>query len=146
MALVLLTNAGGVIFVSLLLVPTQETQHWDTLAHDEGGGAQPLYVYALLLVSCIVGIAIGWAGVNAQAHLTATSFLVVGNVNKFVVIFIGIGFMQEASSWQALLGCAIAISGGVFYALARNRLADLEKARLAAEAKKTEAPAAALKA
>ena len=53
--------------------------------HDDAGAVQPYYVFLLLLLSCVVGIAIGWAGVNAQAHLTATSFLVVGNVNKFVV-------------------------------------------------------------
>ena len=41
-------------------------------------------------------------------------------------------FMSDASSWQAVLGCVVAISGGVLYALARNRLADKVKAQQAA--------------
>ena len=49
--------------------------------------------------------------------------------------------MAEASSWQAVLGCVVAISGGVFYALARNRLADKVKAQQAALKKQQDAAA-----
>ena len=132
MALVLLTNLGGLFYVTFLLIPTQETSDWDSLMHTDEGAPRPMYQYVLLGVSCVAGVAIGYAGINAQRHLTATSFLVVGNVNKFVVIFVGMAFMSEASSWQAVLGCIIAISGGVMYALARNRLADKLKAQKAA--------------
>jgi len=140
MALVLLTNLGGLFYVTFLLIPTQETSDWDSLMHTDEGAPRPMYQYVLLLVSCVAGVAIGYAGINAQRHLTATSFLVVGNVNKFVVIFVGMAFMSEASSWQAVLGCIIAISGGVMYALARNRLADKIKAQKAA-LKKQDTPA-----
>merc|ERR1719272_1412942 len=132
MALVLLTNLGGLFYVTFLLIPTQETSDWDSLVHTDEGAPRPMYQFALLGLSCVAGVAIGYAGINAQRHLTATSFLVVGNVNKFVVIFVGMAFMSEASSWQAVLGCIIAISGGIMYALARNRLADKIKAQKAA--------------
>jgi drug/metabolite transporter (DMT)-like permease len=131
MALVLLTNLGGLFYVTFLLIPTQETSDWDSLLHTDEGAPRPMYQYVLLLVSCVAGVAIGYAGINAQRHLTATSFLVVGNVNKFVVIFCGMAFMSESSGWQAILGCIIAITGGVMYALARNRLADKVKAQKA---------------
>lgn len=36
MALVLLTNLGGVFWVSFLLIPTGEVKDWDTLAHLGG--------------------------------------------------------------------------------------------------------------
>ena len=111
---------GGEIF-TLLLFKSHDND-WDLLFLDEAGAPRPGHLYILLLMSCVIGIAIGWAGVNAQALLTATSFLVVGNVNKFVVILAGIVLMQEASSWQAVLGCVIAISGGALYARARSRL------------------------
>merc|ERR1711935_1214453 len=106
MALVLLTNLGGLFYVTFLLIPTQEASDWDSLLHTDEGGPRPMYQYVLLGVSCVAGVAIGYAGINAQRHLTATSFLV--------------------------LGCVIAISGGVMYALARNRLADKLKAQKAA--------------
>ena len=78
--------------------------------------------YFFLGLSCMTGVAIGWAGVNAQSYLTATSFMVLGNVNKFIVIGVGMFFMHESSTWQAIVGCFIAISGGALYGLARNRL------------------------
>ena len=37
---------------------------------------------------------------------------VVGNVNKFIVIAVGMLAMGESSSWEAIVGCVIAISGG----------------------------------
>ena len=48
--------------------------------------------------------------------------MVLGNVNKFIVIGVGMFFMHESSAWQAIVGCFIAISGGALYGLARNRL------------------------
>ena len=141
LALVLLTNLGGLFWTSFLLIPTQEPSEWDSLVHTDEGAVRPTYQYVLLVISCIAGVAIGYAGINAQRHLTATSFLVVGNVNKFVVIFIGMAFMSEASSWQAVLGCVIAITGGVLYALARNLLADKVKAQQAALKKQQDAAA-----
>ena len=38
--------------------------------HDDAGAVQPYYVFLLLLLSCFVGIAIGWAGVNEKPHPT----------------------------------------------------------------------------
>ena len=94
---------------------------------------------ALVLGSCVNGVAISWAGINAQAcvprsnlicnrssiwqvhggdrtshqrcvaldagdpecryrYVTATTFMVLGNLNKFVVIAFGIAVLHEACS------------------------------------------------
>jgi solute carrier family 35 protein len=45
-------------------------------------------------------VGISWAGINAQAYVTATTFMVLANLNKFVVVGFGILVLQEASSWQ----------------------------------------------
>jgi len=129
MVLVLINNAGAIPFVALLLWPTHEPQDWHTMSADE---VDSWTAYFFLVLSCLTGVAIGWAGVNVQYYLTATSFLVLINLNKFIVIFVAMAFMSEPSSWQSILGCMIAITGGLGYAFARQALNDKQKA----EAKK----------
>ena len=73
---VLINNALGLPLVALLLVPTGEAASWHTLrASDPDGAAASAYTaagaYALVVASCVAGLAIGWAGVNAQARAIA---------------------------------------------------------------------------
>ena len=49
----------------------------------------------------------------------ATTFMVLSNVNKFVVVGFGMVVLREAHSWQAIVGCCVALSGGIWYAQAR---------------------------
>jgi len=56
-------------------------------------------------------------------YISATTMLVVTNLNKFVVIAFGILFLGESRTWQAVLGCCAALGGGVWYAVARKNLA-----------------------
>merc|ERR1712054_623043 len=112
------------------------------MRYDEDGAPHDVMAYILLIISCLTGVAIGWAGINAQYYLTATSFLVVGNVNKFLVIGFGMMVWHEASSWQAILGCIVAITGGVLYARARSNLdAKLRRAKAEANESQQKAPA-----
>ena len=52
-------------------------------------------------------------------YVSATTFMVLSNVNKFVVVGFGIVVLREASSWQAVVGVSMALLGGVWYARAR---------------------------
>ena len=45
--------------------PSQAMRAWD---------------WALLGASCVNAVAISWAGINAQAYVTATTFMVLTNV------------------------------------------------------------------
>lgn len=139
MTLVLINNSVAILPVALLLLPTKEYNQWHSLGWNDKDGPDSMVAYVWLVLSCVVGICIGWAGINAQFYLTATSFMVVGNVNKFIVIAVGMIVMGESSSWEAIVGCIIAISGGFFYGIARNNLSGKEK-------KAREAKAAAEKA
>merc|ERR1711988_1994774 len=95
--------------------------------------------YVMLFLSCLVGVGIGWSAINAQQYVTATTMMVITNVNKFVVIFVGIAFMGEAKSPAAIIGCFVALGGGIFYARCRSALA----ARLKKEAQEKAAKEAA---
>ena len=48
--------------------------------------------------------------------------MVLANSNKFAVVAFGIFVLGESRSWQAVLGCVVALSGGVWYASARSEL------------------------
>ncbi|KAJ1634433.1 hypothetical protein T492DRAFT_973675 [Pavlovales sp. CCMP2436] len=74
-----------------------------------------------LAISCLNGLAISYAGIRLQHMVAATSFMVVTNVNKFAVIFFGIATLGESASYASLLGCSLAVVGGVMYADARKR-------------------------
>lgn len=119
--------------------------------------------FAFLVLSCVNGLAISYAGIRLQHLVAATSFMVITNVNKFAVIFFGIAAFNEAvcahpmatprpnavacaparrcslslhaarlplpaapphrqASPLSMLGCLLAICGGVYYAEARKRV------------------------
>jgi len=111
--MMLLNNAVALIPMGLLLYFFGEHEKWYLFRNFS-------YTDAMLLgCSCINAIGISYAGINAQAYVSATTFMVLANLNKFVVIAFGVVVLREASSWQAILGCVLALSGGILYAKAR---------------------------
>ena len=59
--------------------------------------------------------------------VTATTFMVLTNVNKFVVVFFGIVALGDALSALSLLGLCMALGGGVWYGRARMRVQQREE-------------------
>ena len=127
--------------------------------------------WALIVASCTVGLGISWAGINVQRcvaatilrnsgairrnsrrrippslyrYISATTMLVLTNLNKFVVIGFGIVFLGESDSWQAILGCITALGGGVWYAQERAALNRKKKEEEAAAAQGPGGPSKAV--
>jgi len=111
--MMLLNNAVSLLPMGTVLVYFGEHQKWARMRQLTGADL------TMLLVSCINAVGISYAGINAQGYVSATTFMVLSNLNKFVVVAFGIMVLHEASSWQAIAGCTIALSGGVWYAQAR---------------------------
>lgn len=121
-ALLLLNNALGALFVAIAvpLVPLgpygrPETHSFAYYDPQDFHTIETVGAYALLVLSCACGLAIGWAGLRVQALLSATSVLVVTNLNKVVVVVVGVVFFGEARSARASLGMAVALLGGAAY-------------------------------
>ena len=159
--MMLLNNACALVPMGILLVAFGEHEKWHILRDLSR------FDFGMLLFSCVVAVGISYAGINCQAYVTATTFMVLSNLNKFVVIGFGIVALREvrtarkmgaarkraslarggtrchmsplecapllsrmtarsppsraqAGSWQAILGCMMALSGGIFYAKARS--------------------------
>jgi len=130
--MMLLNNAVALVPMSLLLVAFGEPARWHVVRSLRS------WDWALLAASCINAVAISWAGINAQAYVTATTFMVLTNVNKFAVVGFGIFVLGEARSWQAISGCLIALGGGLWYARARSQIAAPVKQAYAAQAQEAD--------
>jgi len=110
--MMLLNNAFALVPMGALLVYFGEHHKWARLRSMSASDG------ALLFVSCVNAVGISYAGINAQGYVTATTFMVLSNLNKFVVVAFGMVVLREASSWQAVVGCTAALLGGVWYAQA----------------------------
>mmetsp|Transcript_111727 Transcript_111727/g.222099 ORF Transcript_111727/g.222099 Transcript_111727/m.222099 type:complete len:323 (-) Transcript_111727:36-1004(-) len=68
--------------------------------------------------SCIVGVGISYTGIWAQSLISATSFLVLVNANKFVIIFIEVLAMHNKKrplGWWQIIGAVITVAAGAAY-------------------------------
>lgn len=114
--LVLINNSLGFVWTLIPLFALREEDEWPVMSEK-----RPID-WIVLALSAVVGLAIGWAGINLQQYVSATSLLVLTNVNKVIVILIGILFLGDSASWASVLGAVVALGGGVCYGLARSRL------------------------
>jgi hypothetical protein len=119
----LLNNLLGIIPMIPVVFLTGEI-HEISGAFASLGGVGAWWVVA----SCIVAVGIGYCGVWAQSLITATTFLVLVNTNKFVMIFIEVFLMKtKAITSLQIFGCSVAIAGGVYYGKAREMIEDEAK-------------------
>jgi len=81
------------------------------------------YAIFMVIASCIVGVGIGYCGVWAQSLISATSFLVLVNVNKFAVIFLEVTVLKNKNLLPIqIAGCIVAVLAGVWYGKAKERI------------------------
>mmetsp|Transcript_10696 Transcript_10696/g.23802 ORF Transcript_10696/g.23802 Transcript_10696/m.23802 type:complete len:305 (-) Transcript_10696:301-1215(-) len=113
--MMLINNAVSLVLMLPVLFYFDEFSRWYRLRQLSQQSM------ALLVGSCVTAVAISWAGINAQSYVTATTFMVLTNLNKFVVIGFGMFILNEARTWQAYAGCLIALSGGLWYARIRSQ-------------------------
>jgi len=116
--MMLLNNGCGLAPNVLLLMLYQEPAMW-----EEKVGGMSASSWALVALSCVNGVAISYAGLRVQQLVTATTFMVLTNVNKFLVILFGVVALREALSPVSAIGVILAVGGGLMYARARQQLA-----------------------
>ena len=72
----LLNNAVSLVLMGALALYFGEHRRWGGLRYV---GAQDLM---LLFISCVNAVGISYAGINAQGYVSATTFMVLSNLNK----------------------------------------------------------------
>jgi len=74
-----------------------------------------LGAFTIVGASCLIGVAISYAGFNLRKLVSATSFTVVGVVCKILTIFINDMIWSKHSNAIGHIGLLICISSGFFY-------------------------------
>ena len=121
--MLLLNNAVALVPETLVLVATGEASEWGRLLDGSFGLADG----AFLLASCACGLLIGWSSIQAQVHISATSMMVLGNVNRIFIISGSALLLGEQYSAVSVGGVALALGGGAWYAYTRIQLANETK-------------------
>lgn len=70
----------------------------------------------LLILSCAIGLGISYFGLATQRAISATSVMVLQNMQRIGVILMGVVFFGDnILSWNAMLGVVLSIGGSVWY-------------------------------
>jgi len=77
--------------------------------------------HTCILLTCIIGLGISYCGIWAQSLISATSFLVMLNANKFFIIGIeAVGLHTKMLSRVQVIGASFTLLGAVLYGKARQ--------------------------
>ncbi len=77
--------------------------------------AMPAIGTYILLFSCIAGTAIGYTSWLCRSLVSATSFTLVGVVNKFLTVLLNVMIWDKHSSQTGLFAVCICLGAGFFY-------------------------------
>jgi len=72
-----------------------------------------------IFLSCVIGIGISISGFMCREAISATSFSVVGNMNKVLTVFINFFIWDKRASPAGLASLFICLVGGAYYAKVR---------------------------
>ncbi|CUG87820.1 GDP-mannose transporter, putative [Bodo saltans] len=119
----LYNNTLAIPMLAIVLVVQGEQHHVQSTLVQ----VSPLGWFWIVL-TCGLGFMISTSGFGLQKLVSATTFLVVNNITKFLNILLGIVFLQDKiSAGKDGLGCLVAILAGVWYSSAQTRIAQQGK-------------------
>jgi len=110
----IINNVCGIIPMLILAVVTGEVHTW-------GGIWATSSVSSLgwAIASGFLGCCLGYLGLHCQKLISATSFLMLQNLNKVFVIFIGVLIFKDKFTILAAVGCSLALGGAIWYGFVR---------------------------
>jgi len=126
----IINNTCGIVPMLLLAVVTGEVYTWgDVLATSSVSS------WGWAMASGFLGCCLGYLGLHCQKLISATSFLMLQNLNKVFVISMGVLIFKDRFSILAGVGCSLALGGAVWYGYVRlpaetAPASDAEAARL----------------
>merc|ERR1711937_69881 len=68
-----------------------------------------------LLLSCVAGVGISWAGFKCQQVITATAYTVVGVMNKLLTVLINVLIWDKHASPAGIVALCVCLGGGSLY-------------------------------
>ena len=74
-----------------------------------------------LLMSCVVGVGISYAGFNLRKQVTATTFTLVGVLCKIASVLLNIFIWDKHANLTGITALVICIMAGTFYQQSARR-------------------------
>jgi len=75
----------------------------------------PLLSGLLVLLSCFTGLLLSLSGFTCREAVSATSFSVIGNMNKFLTVLINCTIWDKHATPLGLVGIFVSLVGGILY-------------------------------
>lgn len=75
-------------------------------------------------MSCIFGIAIGYSGWKCRGMISATSYTLVGVINKLLSVGVSVAFINKSATWQSIAALLVCLAAGTQYTEPPKRNAD----------------------
>jgi len=122
----LMSNTLGMIPTMALAMGTHEV----ATATGSAQWSDP-QVLVLLLLSGFIGLGINYFGFETQRAISATSFFVLQNVTKLVVVGMGVFMFGDPLTSITAMGIMLSVSGSAMYGFAQMRLNDEARERVA---------------
>jgi len=116
------TNLLGLFPMIIFAMMDGEFEMLEKHRIDEGGGTYlgllqslPLKVVTLLVVGCLVGTLIGYSSWWCRGNISATSFTLVGVINKCMTIIANVFIWDQHAVPLGIASLFLSILGGVLY-------------------------------
>ena len=72
-------------------------------------------VVSLMILSCVLGMAISWSGFKCQSMLAATTYTVIGVLNKLVTVLLNSLAWEKHASPAGIASLVLCLVGGALY-------------------------------
>jgi len=73
------------------------------------------FTYFMVVLSCVMGLMISYTGFLCREAVSATSYSVVGNMNKVLTVMINCTIWDKHASANGLVGLLLSLVGGALY-------------------------------
>lgn len=84
--------------------------------------------HTCIVLTCVIGLGISYCGIWAQSLISATSFLVMLNANKFFIIGLeAFGLHTKMLSHVQVLGASLTLFGAILYGKARQAAEEVKE-------------------
>ena len=124
---------GPVLYTNLLSVLPMFLLGWgmgdySKFSNPEKSWEWSVPAITMLILSSVVGTLIGYTGWSCRSLVSATSFTLVGVINKFLTILLNVFIWDKHATPLGIVALVICLGGGSFY-----QQAPLRADRLVAE-------------
>merc|ERR1719198_389766 len=94
----------------VLSVLTDEIGQWGSIVTQV-----PKTTWCWVLISGFCGCSLGYFALLAQKVLSATSFIMLQNLNKIVAVLLGVTVMGDSMPRLSAFGCGLSMLGSFYY-------------------------------